>query len=71
MAKILEVTPVAFDAAWVLVALVLPNHRVHRCSGASVACHRRATSIPLGIQVGGKNENANQKNVTVLLSMIK
>ena len=44
--------PVAFDAAWVLGTLAAPNHRVDLCSGASFACRRRASSIPLGICSG-------------------
>ena len=41
--------PVAFEAAWVLAALVPPNQIVSLCSGASLACRLHASSIPLGI----------------------
>ena len=41
--------PFAFETAWVLVAFVLPNHRVSLCSGSSLAFRRRASSITLGI----------------------
>ena len=41
--------PVAFEGAWVLAALVQPNHIVSLCSGTSLACRRRVTSIPFGM----------------------
>ncbi len=41
--------PIVFEAAWVLVRLAAPNHRVHLCSGALLACRWRASSISLGM----------------------
>ena len=40
---------VAFEAAWVLAALVQPNRILSLCSGASLVCCLHAFSIPLGI----------------------
>ena len=41
--------PIAFEAAWVLAALVQPNQRASLCSETLLACRRLASSIPLGI----------------------
>ena len=46
--------PVAFEAAWMLAALIQANHIAHLCSGPSLVCRRPTSSSVLGI----KNQNA-------------
>ena len=43
----MNISVVAFEAAWVLARFSAANHRVHLCSGASLTCRRRPTSITL------------------------